>query len=748
MIFSVLGMQAQTTFITIGTGTNTNNNTNYPAPYGNWYFGAKHQILILASELSAQGMSAGNIYSLGFQVGNAEGAPLTDFTIGMQLTSATDVSGPLASGFTTVYGPQTYTESNGWNTHTFSSPFYWDGTSNLLIETCFNNTAYTGNAEMMNSSTTFESTVVYRDDASGVCSATPSPWNLNTYTTRPNVRLEWQVPNIPPVADFTVSSTSTCSGNVQFFDQSNNNPTSWSWDFGDGNTSTQQNPTHTYISGGTYTVTLIATNQFGSDTEIKNNYVTVNLSGATPVASSCTPVTGDGSLGFGITNVTFNTLNVSSGNASEGYSDFTCDQTTVFAGHTYNISIDHALPTYHNCAAWIDFNNDGILDNSTELIVSSSSSLGTSGSVTIPSSATLNTPLRMRVIADYDLSPMPTPCLDPAYGQAEDFTIIVEQDSTPPVVDFEADVLHTCDGVVNFTDLSTNIPYAWAWDFGDGNTSVQQNPTHTYITDGIFDVELIATNQFGSVTLVKTLYVEVSTANNLTIASCSPQTLANCCGYGIYKVELSSINNVTNDGEDGYQDYSCDHSTDLQMNNTYQLKVRTGADNPQDTKAWIDYNNDGVFDDATELVMNSVNDYDPVQNITIPNTGVVTNTRLRMRVSSDEVGSGLTSCSDNARGQTEDYAVSIMPAGVNTPAEINFLVYPNPASDEINIQSYDQQLRRIKLMNVVGQTVLEMIPTIGNELININVANLSTGTYLVEVEAMNGQKSVKKVTIK
>ena len=43
----------------IGNGTITNSNTDYPAPYGNWYWGARHQILILASELQAAGLVAG-----------------------------------------------------------------------------------------------------------------------------------------------------------------------------------------------------------------------------------------------------------------------------------------------------------------------------------------------------------------------------------------------------------------------------------------------------------------------------------------------------------------------------------------------------------------------------------------------------------------------------------------------------------------------------------------------------------------
>ena len=73
--------------------------------------------------------------------------------------------------------------------------------------------------------------------------------------------------------------------------------------------------------------------------------------------------------------------------------------------------------------------------------------------------------------------------------------------------------------------MSTNIPYSWSWDFGDGNTSIAQNPTHTYTVDGTYDVKLIATNVFGSDTIEKTAYIVVATANATVTPSCEPQTL-------------------------------------------------------------------------------------------------------------------------------------------------------------------------------------------------------------------------------
>ncbi len=85
----------------------------------------------------------------------------------------------------------------------------------------------------------------------------------------------------PPVANFLGEPTSgTAPLAVTFTDLSTGNPTGWSWDFGDGGTSTAQNPSHTYNAAGTYTVTLTATNAYGSDIETKVDYITVNPAGS------------------------------------------------------------------------------------------------------------------------------------------------------------------------------------------------------------------------------------------------------------------------------------------------------------------------------------------------------------------------------------------------------------------------------------------------------------------------------------
>lgn len=79
---------------------------------------------------------------------------------------------------------------------------------------------------------------------------------------------------------------------VQFTDESTNNPTSWVWHFGDGETSFEQNPLHVYAEAGTYTVSLYAASQTGGNTAAISDYISVSAASTTwDPASKTAPVT-------------------------------------------------------------------------------------------------------------------------------------------------------------------------------------------------------------------------------------------------------------------------------------------------------------------------------------------------------------------------------------------------------------------------------------------------------------------------
>ncbi|MCF8296181.1 MAG: T9SS type A sorting domain-containing protein [Saprospiraceae bacterium] len=181
--------------IIIGNGTNSNTSNAYPSPYANYYWGGKNQMLILASELLASGMSAGQINSLAFDVANVNSCPaLVNFEIKLMHTNISAVATTWETGLTSVYSTSVYQPVNGWNTHTFSTPFIWDGISNILVETCFNNSSWVnnGNASVSQTTTPFVSTHEYHADNSTVCSST---LNSGTYSTRPNMR--FGLPAVP-----------------------------------------------------------------------------------------------------------------------------------------------------------------------------------------------------------------------------------------------------------------------------------------------------------------------------------------------------------------------------------------------------------------------------------------------------------------------------------------------------------------------------------------------------------------------
>lgn len=314
-----------------------------------------------------------------------------------------------------------------------------------------------------------------------------------------------------PCPDFT-SIPSLCSGSVSFYDNSTNNPTFWVWNFGDGATSYQQNPIHTYASNGTYTVSLVACNTAQGCGDTIEKDVTVNTTGI--VSASCTPTANSLMSEMGIFNVSFNTISNTTTADLFGYRDYSCDvYTNVFSTQSYLLSVTTGSSYSENVVAWLDYNNNGIFETN-EKIMTSLNNYNHSTNVLIPSTAVLNTPLRLRVAADYYSQPIPQSCVNVYYGQFEDYAVIVSQ--IPLVADFAYTFIDQCYGVVSFADSSTSNPTSWYWDFGDGNTSTIKNPFHIYHLHGLYNVMLIVSNGLQTDTVYQNVAINSVIAHIVT----------------------------------------------------------------------------------------------------------------------------------------------------------------------------------------------------------------------------------------
>ncbi|MFC2140988.1 PKD domain-containing protein [Acidobacteriota bacterium] len=317
------------------------------------------------------------------------------------------------------------------------------------------------------------------------------------------------------IADFVADNTDIGLNNsVTFTDTSLGNPISWSWTFEGGTpaASTLQNPVVTYSTVGTYDVTLVATSAYASDTEIKVDYITVSEK---PYCAS----QGNNYSYEWIAGVEVGTMNNTSDAA--GYTDFTSIICDLIPGSTVNVAL---TPGFSGSVyteywkIWIDYNDDHDFEDPGEEVFSGVGSAAVTGSFTVAPGAMGIT--RMRVSMKY--AGYPTPCETFTYGEVEDYSVFLGGELWGPFAGFT----YTINGLTaNFTDTSTDIDgtiVGWNWDFGDGNTSTLQNPTHTYVLDGTYGVTLTVIDNDG---LTDDIGKNVTTGGG--------------CGYEIY------VNDIT-----------------------------------------------------------------------------------------------------------------------------------------------------------------------------------------------------------
>ncbi len=157
----------------------------------------------------------------------------------------------------------------------------------------------------------------------------------NSSSLRPKLVVNYTVPVNPPASEFIGSPTSgEVSLEVCFTNQSSGNISSYSWNFGDGYTSTSTNPCHTYHNSGSYTVRLTAFGPGGNDIRTRINYIIVSDPIPPPASEFIgSPTSGEVSLEVCFTNQSSGNISSYSWNFGDGYTS-----TSTNPCHTYHNS--------------------------------------------------------------------------------------------------------------------------------------------------------------------------------------------------------------------------------------------------------------------------------------------------------------------------------------------------------------------------------------------------------------------------
>ena len=300
----------------------------------------------------------------------------------------------------------------------------------------------------------------------------------------------------PPIADFSYNDSVFCNipSQVSFFNNSFYS-NAYFWDFGDGNTSTATNPIHTYTSFGTFTVSLFASGPLGSDSILQQSIISIDPNNPCIITLP--------SSGSGITQTACNGLLYDVGGPNGNYYDNNNSWITIAPQGSSQItlnftSFDIEAPSSSTNCNW-DYIEifDGFDTSATSLGQYCNTLTGSPGTIISSGGA-----LTVYLHADAGVN---------GSGFEANWTCFFPMSS--PVTNFVLSDTISCNTTINFTDLSSNGPSTWFWDFGDGNTSILQNPSHTYSNSGVYTIKLTTSNQYGNDSLILTSYLNIIDLN-------------------------------------------------------------------------------------------------------------------------------------------------------------------------------------------------------------------------------------------
>ena len=366
-----------------------------------------------------------------------------------------------------------------------------------------------------------------------------------------------------PTASFTTSTEFSCTGIVEFFDESEDIPQAWLWDFGDGNTSEEQNPIHQYEEEGVYSVSLTVSNELGEDESVQSNLIEYStlqfaqadgVSGCAGEEATLTAASPDGNeirwlnaeneqiaLGndlqvvFGLEDSVYFAQNYAElpsvsfagpesnlfGTGGNHGTDFvgtvnfeTFEPVTIVSAFVVSGEPGSRAVTLFSDASGggnpietkiidIDFTGPGRVDMNFEIDQPGIYSIGLNQANLYRNDFGANYPYEVDGVINifgssagvdfyyyfYDLEVSTRGCV----SEPVEVTTTVTGEALFSAED---------DGLTVSFDNESPTGSSWFWDFGDGNTSTEQNPVHTYDEMGNYLVTLTVDNGCSATTEV------------------------------------------------------------------------------------------------------------------------------------------------------------------------------------------------------------------------------------------------------
>jgi len=381
------------------------------------------------------------------------------------------------------------------------------------------------------------------------CYASPGTYTVTVYVDCPGGDCATTVTVVipPPNLSSAFTTDTVCEGFcTQFTDQSTGNFSQWSWDFGDGNVSTQQNPCHIYANPGYYTAVLTVTDSNLCDDydTVQTVYVQANpIVDAGNYAAICDVgsviIGGNPTVTGGVPPWTYSwtpTLDLNCTNCAN-------PTATPLANTTYSIVVTDSNGCVGTNSMFLQVNPNPIAIFSVD-----TPCLG------IPNSFT-DQSIGLNVAWDWSFGDGGSDTLqNPSHEYLSDgsylTSLMVTTDSgctdtiskmaiVHPVPNVDFSMANSClyDSINYYdnTQINSGNIVLWSWDFNDGNVSTMQNPTHLYDSSGTYNISLIVTSDnFCVDTLSKLLII-----HPIPVAEFAKE---NVCRYDTaYFIDQSSI---------------------------------------------------------------------------------------------------------------------------------------------------------------------------------------------------------------